>query len=86
MSNYIISLIRTYVPVGVGAVASWLLLHYAFHVSPAITSGITALLTTGITYGYYALVRALELKFPWIGGFLGHTAKPVYVPSGVKTK
>lgn len=81
MNNYVISLIRTYVPVGVGAVLSFLLVHYGLHPSAAIASAVTAALTAGITAVYYAAVRALEHKFPWLGVLIGAPAKPVYVPS-----
>jgi len=79
MNNYAISLIRTYVPIGVGAVASWLLVHYALSVPTSTQVGITSLLTAGLSAGYYAGVRALEQKFPQVGVLLGHTAKPVYL-------
>lgn len=81
LSNYIISLIRTVVPVAVGAAASWLLTKHAFHIAPAILVQVTALLTAAATAGYYSAIRFLEDKFPkgpW-GYFLGHTAKPVYL-------
>jgi hypothetical protein len=79
VNNYAISLIRTYVPVGVGAVAGWLLTHYGLHVSGPAQTGVTAALTAAITGAYYAGVRALEGKWPALGFLLGHTAKPVYV-------
>jgi hypothetical protein len=81
ISNYIISLIRTIVPVAVGAVASWLLTKYAFHVNSDVQGSITALLTAVVTSGYYAGIRLLETKFPkgpW-GMFLGFPTRPVYV-------
>jgi ABC-type spermidine/putrescine transport system permease subunit II len=81
ISNYIISLIRTIVPVAVGAVASWLLTKYAFHVNTSVEGSVTALMTAVVTSGYYASIRFLETKFPkgpW-GMFLGHTARPVYI-------
>lgn len=79
MNDYVISLIRTYVPVGVGAVASWLLVHYSLNVDPKTQAGITAVLTALITAGYYAGVRALEKKWPALGVLLGHKAQPTYV-------
>jgi ABC-type spermidine/putrescine transport system permease subunit II len=81
ISDYVISLIRTIVPVAVGAVATWLLTKYAFHVNSGVQGSITALLTALVTSGYYAGIRFLETKFPkgpW-GMFLGHIARPVYV-------
>ncbi len=78
MNDYAISLIRTWVPVGVGAVASWLLVHYSFHVDPKTQTGVTAFFTFVLTAAYYAVVRALEKKYPKFGVLLGHTAKPTY--------
>lgn len=81
VNEYVISLIRTVVPVIVGAVVSWLLAKHALHVSAAITVQVTAILTAGVTAVYYAGIRFLEAKFPkfpW-GLFLGHTSKPVYL-------
>lgn len=78
MNNYAISLIRTYVPIGVGALASYLLVHYQFTVSPSEQVAATSLLTAGVSAGYYALVRAIEKGYPGFGALLGHTAKPTY--------
>lgn len=81
MNNYVVSLIRTYVPVGVGAVVAFLVAR-GLKLDPQVTTGVTALLTAGITAAYYAGVRALEAKFPWAGVLLGHTAKPSYGKPG----
>lgn len=81
MSDYVVSVIRTVVPVAIGALSSWLLTKYAFHVDPSVQTSVTALLTAAVTGAYYTGVRFLETKFPkgpW-GYFLGHTAKPTYV-------
>lgn len=80
LSNYFISLIRTWVPIGVGAVAAWLLAH-GLGMDAATQTGLIVGLTAALSGVYYAVVRAIEQKFPWVGGvLLGHTAKPVYVP------
>jgi len=78
MNDYVISLIRTWVPVAVGAVAAWLI-SLGLNLDPATSAAAITALTGVLTAGYYAIVRALETKFPWVGGlFLGHTAKPHY--------
>jgi uncharacterized membrane protein (DUF441 family) len=77
MSNYAISLIRTWVPVGVGAVASWLATR-GLNLDDQTQAAVTALCTAGLTALYYALVRLAEKKWPQAGILLGHTAKPVY--------
>lgn len=88
LSDYIISLIRTVVPVAIGSVASWLLVKHAIHIDPSVQTSVTALLTAVVTSLYYAGVRFLESKFPkgpW-GYFLGHTARPVYLSKKMNTE
>jgi hypothetical protein len=83
-NNTVVSLIRTYVPVVVGALVSWLIVHYGWHVSKDIQVGADTALTAFIIAAYYTLVRLLENKFPWLGVLLGHVAKPTYVKAGGK--
>lgn len=85
MNNYAISLIRTWVPIIVGAVASWLLAR-GLKLDAQTQAGLIAGLTALLSGGYYAIVRGLETKFPWMGALLGHRATPVYVPPAPKAK
>jgi hypothetical protein len=77
------SLIRTYVPVAIGLLASYLLVHFGFSVDPGAQAGLTALLTALITGVYYAGVRWLERKYPALSFLLGHKAQPVYVRGSI---
>lgn len=77
MNNVVISLIRTWTTIVVGAVAAWLTAR-GFNLDPATQSAVVAALTGGIAAVYYGLVRLIESKVPWLGFLLGHTAKPVY--------
>lgn len=77
MNNFVISLIRTWTPVAVGAVLAWLAAR-GLHLSPSTDAAAVAAITAGITALYYALIRLAETKFPWLGVLLGHTAKPSY--------
>lgn len=80
MTNFITSLIRTYVPIIVGSLLSYLVVNYGFVVDPTIANQLVAGLTGFIIAAYYALARLLERKFPQLGGLLlGSTAVPVYV-------
>ncbi len=79
MTNFLISLIRTYVPILVGSVISFLVVNYGFVVDESITAQLTAGLTGVIIAGYYLLARGLERKFPQLGFLLGTPAVPVYV-------
>ena len=77
MNNYIVSLIRTYVPIGVGAVLSWLLTKNVQIDSETQTGLVIGI--TGMLQGlYYALVRILEVKFPFLGFLIGSSKKPKY--------
>lgn len=77
MNDLAVSLIRTWVPVGVGAVLSWLITLGA-NISPADQAGAVAALTALCIAVYYAAVRAAERKWPAAGVLLGHTAQPSY--------
>lgn len=77
MSDLLASLIRTWVPIGVGALISWLVT-LGIEVDPATESGLIVGLTGLITAGYYTLVRLLEKKYPWVGVLLGKPAQPEY--------
>lgn len=74
MNNYVISLIRTWVPMGVGLLATWLLsLGIEFD-----SATLELALVSIISGAYYALVRWLESKIPWLGVLLGHKSTPSY--------
>lgn len=77
MSDFFTSLIRTYVPIIVGAVAGWLTAK-GVHVDANAVAGLTAFLGGLFSAVYYLAVRLLEKKFPSAGVLLGSTKKPVY--------
>ncbi len=80
MNDYLLSLVRTWVPIAVGAVLSWLAVKYGVVVPEDISTELTAGLTGVVTAVYYALVRALERRWPKVGSLLlGSKQKPVYV-------
>lgn len=88
LSNWVISLIRTYVPLWVGAgvviVQGYLSDHQILWIT--IDSQQAAAWATGIAVSlYYLVARLLERKWPKLGGILlGHTGKPVYVTPPVE--
>ena len=86
MTNFFISLVRTYVPIAVGSVISFLVVNYGLVVDESITAQLVAGLTGLIIAGYYLLARLLERKFPALGVLLGSTQKPVYVEQTPATK
>ena len=69
MNPLAINMIRTYVPVLVGAVASYLVAH-GVHVQPDQAAWAVASMTGVFTAAYYTIVRVLEERWPWIGTML----------------
>jgi len=80
MSDFVIAQIRTYVPMAVGFVLSYLVTKGILDADTsqsagvAISSGLTALLGAV----YYFVVRFAAEKFPWVGVFLGYNKAPAY--------
>lgn len=81
MNDYVLSLVRTWTPIAVGAVLSWLAVKYGIAVPESISNEVTVGLTAALIAGYYALVRGLEKRWPAFGKLLGSVKKPVYVES-----
>lgn len=78
MNSFVTSLIRTYVPIVVGAVVAWLLTLGLEIDSDTQNSLIITL--TGITQAvYYFLARWIEKRFPQVGTILlGSSKAPIY--------
>lgn len=77
LSDNVLSLIRTYVPIGVGLVLGWLISH-GLTVDPSLQVTLTALITSGASAVYYTLVRALENRWAGFGWLLGAAKAPAY--------
>lgn len=78
VSNVVPSLIRTYVPIAVGALLSWLVTAGIIPtpLGPDAEAGlVTALTALGIGL-YYTVVRLLERKVPQATLLLGSTKQP----------
>jgi hypothetical protein len=82
LGDYLVSLIRTWVPVLAGAVISWAVTQ-GLSITPATKSSLIVGLTGIFIAGYYALARALELRYKWAGLLLGVRKAPSY-PGGGK--
>lgn len=88
MSNYLLSLIRTWTPIGVGAVLGWLATH-GLSLDPETQAGLIAVLTAVVTAIYYAVIRKLEERWPAIGKLflgLGAGKTPVYADPASSVK
>lgn len=84
MGNFVTSLIRTYVPIAVGAVIAWLAAR-GIDIDPAHADGLVAFLAALFSGLYYSIVRWLEQRFPQIGWLLGYARQVKYTePKEVK--
>jgi hypothetical protein len=90
MSDFVTSLIRTWVPIGVGAFITWLATNYNIVVPDDASSSLVVGVAALVTAVYYALARALEKAYPWLGRLLvglGAGKAPVYPPvEGVQAR
>jgi uncharacterized membrane protein (DUF441 family) len=80
MSDYLISLIRTWVPVGIGSALAWLAT-FGVDLDADTQAGLVVTLTAVVIAVYYAVVRKLEQRWPAIGRVLlglGAAKTPVY--------
>ena len=77
MNSFIISQIRTFVPIIVGALVAWLLT-MGIELDADTQAGLVVALTGGLQALYYFVVRLLEKKWPKVGVLLGVASKPVY--------
>lgn len=76
MADFVPSLIRTWVPIWVTIAVGWV--QDATNITDLDTSQI-AITVAGIAISvYYAIVRALEVKFPAVGVLLGRRSAPQY--------
>ena len=78
MIDYVASLIRTWVPVGVGFVVTLLATKFNFVVDDETKAQGIAFFTAILTGVYYAAVRLLEKKNPKFGWLLGLAKTPEY--------
>ena len=77
MNSFITSLIRTYVPIIVGAIASYLIT-LGVELDAETQAGLVVALTGVLQAVYYLVVRLIERKFPQAGVLLGSAKQVVY--------
>ena len=77
MTDYLVSLIRTLVPVLIGTVVTWLAT-LGVTVTDDTKLGLVTALTGLLIATYYAVVRFLETLWPKVGVLLGHQTAPKY--------
>lgn len=84
MGNFVTSLIRTWVPIIVGAVVAWLTSR-GVDIEPEQANGLIAFLSALFSGVYYLAVRWVEQRFPQVGWLLGQAKQVKYTaPKEVK--
>lgn len=83
-TSYAKSIIRTWVPITVGAVVAWIVTHWNIVVSPGASATAGVVATAVVTALYYGAARAVEQRWPdigkWLIAFNIIDEVPVYVP------
>lgn len=77
MQNLINSFTRTYSPIIIGALVTWLIT-LGIELDLETQAGLVIALTGVIQAVYYAIVRLIEEKHPKIGVLLGKAITPEY--------
>lgn len=80
MSDFVIAQIRTYVPMLVGFLVTWLVAANILDPDTSVTfqAGLVSALTALLSGLYYFLVRLLAEKWPGVGILLGVNKAPEY--------
>jgi hypothetical protein len=79
MNDRATGLIRTYVGYGIGAVLAWLLVHTGVDLHGPFQAAVLVLVVALVTNSYYLAIRLLEVRFPFVGVFLGIPKAPDYL-------
>lgn len=78
LSNFVLSNIRTYVPLAVGALLAWLASSLHLVIDPSSQAGLVVLATGALSGAYYGLVHLFEQRWPKLGVLLGAAKLPFY--------
>lgn len=78
LSDYVLSVIRTWVPVLVASALVFLAREWNIGVSESTSAALTTNAIAVVTLAYYALVRLAERRWPKIGWLLGAARTPTY--------
>lgn len=82
MSDYVLSLVRTLVPIGVGWLLVQLATRWGIVLDDATAAEVKSAAVAIVAAVYYAIARALEQRWPWVGILLGARKQPVYAVTG----
>ncbi|MFI6516553.1 hypothetical protein ACIBF1_13425 [Spirillospora sp. NPDC050679] len=70
MDDYVVSLIRTWVPVAIGALVTWLATETGIVLDESTSAPLTVAAVGIVTAVYYALARLVEQRWPAVGRIL----------------
>lgn len=70
MNDFVTSLIRTWVPIGVGSLLTWLATNYNIVIDDNASSSLVVGFAALVIAVYYAIARAVEKAFPALGKLL----------------
>jgi hypothetical protein len=84
VSDHFLSLIRTWVPIAVGAGLTWAASKTGIVIDESTSAAGIAFATGAATAGYYTLARALEKVSPAFGVLLGSSKTPAYTAPAAK--
>lgn len=76
MNDLLVSMIRTWVPIVLGSVLTWLI-EAGVDID---RDGVIVAVTGFVIAVYYAVVRVLETRYPAVGVLLGRKTAPTYQP------
>ena len=85
-SDYLLSLVRTWVPVAVGSALVWAGRRWGIVLPEDLSAQATVLVTALVVALYYAAVRALEMRWPVFGRLLGRAVPPSYAAKAAPPK
>jgi len=78
LNDQALAYIRTIVPYGIGLAVVWLLVHTGVAIPEDVHASVVALAIALVTVVYYAVIRILETRVPWLGVLLGWPRRPDY--------
>jgi len=81
VGDYLASLVRTYVPAGVGLLLAYLATRWGIVLDEETSAGLTLGAAGLAAVLYYAAVRVAEARWPWVGALLGWQLQPRYTPA-----
>lgn len=85
VSDFILSLIRTYVPIVVGSALVWLATQLDVVIDEQSAAGVVAVAVLVVSAAYYWLARLLESRWSWLSVLLG-TPPKVSTPTYTQIK